>query len=484
MLALSHATARRLCIRPAIAFTRRCPLASANFSSRSNTEEDVSSADAAREYTNQSMPDSQFNFMRDILAAQSPVGLEASMTRGVIEDHFVSLKKKHTLEDWKLRTFQGNAGVVWESSPREGSDDKLNVMVIGHADKIRMQVRSIGKDGKIWINTDSFLPITLLGNEVQIFSATPETIGSSDVAYRSFNATAEAVGAIHFAPAAVRNGKGGLKDSEIYLELGLHGKDRQKQVEELGIRVGDPVLLNRPIQRCVAPNTFSGAYLDNGLGCFVTAEVARLIAERNPELASKVNCQFAFSSHEEIGRYGSRICVAECKPDVLIAVDVNHDYEAAPRVSSSKFQPLTMGLGMTLSVGSIVSFALNNIVEHAASKRGIPVQLDARGRDTGTDGMAGVFGNIDCAATSVGFPIRNMHTISELGHTGDLIACIEAMYANRSCALSTSFVFVALLGLVCCCSYGTIEDLADGNVTKSDLQNTHPRLDGADAYQP
>ena len=189
------------------------------------------------------MPDDQFTFMRDVLAAPSPVGLEASMTRGVLEDRFNELKSKHQLDTWGYRTFKGNAGVVWESNPlpqqaKDPSDQRLNVMVIGHADKIRMQVRSIGKDGKIWINTDAFLPISLLGNEVRIFSSgrtgsNAEDIGdsASSPQFHTIDATAEAVGAIHFAPAAVRNGKEGLKETDIYLELGLHGKDRQKQVE-------------------------------------------------------------------------------------------------------------------------------------------------------------------------------------------------------------------------------------------------------------
>lgn len=53
----------------------------------------------------------------------------------------------------------------------------------------------------------------------------------------------------------------------------MHGENRKKQIEDLGIRPGDPLLLDRPIERCVAADTFSGAYLDNGLGCFVALEV-------------------------------------------------------------------------------------------------------------------------------------------------------------------------------------------------------------------
>jgi endoglucanase len=55
------------------------------------------------------------------------------------------------------------------------------------------------------------------------------------------------------------------------------------------------------------------------------------------------------------------------------------------------------------------------------------MQIDVSGRDTGTDGMASVLASVDSAATSVGFPTRNMHTISESGHTGDVLAAIHVL---------------------------------------------------------
>ncbi|MFP4600006.1 MAG: peptidase M42, partial [Persicimonas sp.] len=113
---------------------------------------------------NESMPEEQFALMRDILAAPSPVGLEGAMTYGVLQPYFETFAKS----DWKLQQFKGHAGVVLDTHP--GQDDMFKVMVIGHADKIRLQVRSIGDDGKIWINSDSFLPMTLIGHEVKLFS--------------------------------------------------------------------------------------------------------------------------------------------------------------------------------------------------------------------------------------------------------------------------------------------------------------------------
>lgn len=362
------------------------------------------------------MPDEQFDLMRRILAAPSPVGLEGAMTYGVLKPHF----EQFAPADWELHQFKGHAGVVLDTHP--GRDDLFKVMVIGHADKIRMQVRSIGDDGKVWINTDAFLPNVLVGHEVTLFSEDPEAPGR----YRRIEGgTVEALGAIHFSEPAQRTGEKGIKKEQIYLDLQIHGENKKQQVENLGVRPGDSILFNRPIRHGFSPDTFYGAYLDNGLGCFVTAEVARLIAEAGG--TEKVRVMFAIASYEEIGRFGSRVLAGELKPDAIIAVDVNHDYVAAPGIGDRRMQPLEMGKGFTLSVGSVASEQLNRVIERAAKEKNIPVQRDVVGNDTGTDGMAGVLASVDCVATSVGFPIRNMHTISETANTRDVLAAIHAI---------------------------------------------------------
>jgi endoglucanase len=363
------------------------------------------------------MPDTQFDIMRDIIAAPSPVGLESAMTHGVIKPYMDSFAPKK----WGLHRFQGNAGLVWDTHPNK--TDMFTIMIIGHADKIRMQVRKIGSDGKVWINSDAFLPCTLIGHEVTLYSEDPAKPGS----YRSIQGgTIEALGAIHFSEPAQRTGDKGIRAKQLYLELQVHGADKAKQIEQLGIKPGDTLLLNRPIKRSFSPDTFYGAYLDNGLGCFVTAEVAKLMA--GVSALKNVRCLFAFASHEEIGRFGSRVMAGELKPDAIIAVDVNHDYVAAPNIGDRNMSPLEMGKGFTLSTGAIVSEQLNAFIKNSALENDIPLQLDVCGNDTGTDGMAAVLASIDCAATSIGFPIRNMHTISESAHTGDVLAATHVIY--------------------------------------------------------
>ena len=395
----------------------------------------------------ETMSEDRFDLMRRILAAPSPIGLEAAMTRGVLEPHLKSVVPN----DWKIHTFKGNAGIVVDSAPEK--EDLFSVMVIGHADKIRMQVRSIGDDGKIWVNTDSMLPATLIGNKVLLFSEDPEAANQWRVIR---GGTIEALGAIHFADPKLRSGDAGIKKEMMYLELQIHGEEKKAQIEALGIRPGDPILYDREIERTFSPDTFSGAYLDNGLGCFVTAEIARLIAEAS----GLKNIRFlgAMASHEEIGRFGSRVLAEIFRPDVTIAVDVAHDFVAAPGISDRRYEPVAMGEGYTLTHGAITSASLNSMITQVSGKHGIPVQHELAGRDTGTDAMAAVLAAIDSAATSIGFPIRNMHTISETGHTGDVDAAIHAIFETMR----------------------HMDDMNGGKgISRDDLCEGHPRLDAS-----
>ena len=394
------------------------------------------------------MSDERFELMRRILDAPSPIGLEASMTRGVLEPYMKTFMK----DDWAIHSFKGNAGIVLDTKPNDPV--AFSVMVIGHADKIRMQVRSISDDGKIWVNSDSMLPTTLIGHKVKLFSEDPDKLGSWRIIK---GGTIEAIGAIHFADAKLRSGDDGIKTKMMYLELHLHGENRKAQVEALGIRAGDPIIYDRPIEKGFAPDTFSGAYLDNGLGCFVTAEIGRQIAESSG--LKNIRYLGAMASHEEIGRFGSRVLAEHFRPDVTIAVDVAHDFAAAPGIGDRRYEPVTMGKGYTLTHGAVTSAALNSMITEVSGKHDIPVQHELAGRDTGTDAMAAVLASIDSACTSIGFPIRNMHTISESGHTGDVEAAIHAIYQTM----------IHMDGLN-----------GGAGINGDDLRNSHPRLDEAD----
>ncbi len=359
------------------------------------------------------MNSEEFKRLTTLLECQSPVGFEAAMTHGFLAQEFASFAPA----EWAKYTFKGNAGIIFDTKPHD--KEALSIMLVGHADKIRLQVRSIGKDGKIWVDSDGFLPLTLIGHKVVLYSQDPQ-----NGRYRPLKGgTIEAIGAIHFADPKLRSGDRGIKANQLYLELQMYGKNPQKDLEKLGIAPGDPILLQRPISRGFSKDTFTGPYLDNGLGCFVTMEVARLMAK--DQKYKNLRLIFAFAPFEEIGRFGSRIMAHKIEPDILMAIDVTHDYKAAPGVGEQRFPETTIGGGVALETGSITSPFLNSLLRKIAAKEKLPLQIQSCGRDTGTDAMGPVFASIDAAAVSLGIPLRNMHTISEVGHTGDVMATIK-----------------------------------------------------------
>ncbi|KAH9256064.1 hypothetical protein BASA81_005840 [Batrachochytrium salamandrivorans] len=363
------------------------------------------------------MSEERFSLLKRIIDAPSPVNLEGAMTKGVLEPVFQQINP-----NWKRHRFLGSASLVVDSWTNPDKQPKLTVMVVGHADKIRMQVRHIEQStGKVYIDSDSYLPIALLGQRVSLFSEKPHQLGS----FIRLQGTVEALGAIHFGDAAHRSGGKGVSPDMLYLDFGQHGKDAAKRIEALGVKAGDSVLMDSPLRRALADDMVQGAYLDNGIGSFVCADLARVLSL--PEYAASLNdvrVLFAIAGHEEIGRFGSRVLANQFNPDVLVAVDVNHDYVNAPGVGAKRFPKIDMAKGFTLSVGAVCSRKLNELIQTASKRAEIPVQLDCVGRDTGTDGMAGVLAAIDCAVASVGVPTRNMHTSSEAASTKDIDACL------------------------------------------------------------
>jgi endoglucanase len=71
------------------------------------------------------------------------------------------------------------------------------------------------------------------------------------------------------------------------------------------------------------------------------------------------------------------------------------------------------------------SYPVVNLARRVARARSLPLQLDLSGSVEGNDSMAAVLAAVDAASLSLSFPIRNMHTSSELGCDSDVLAAID-----------------------------------------------------------
>ena len=79
---------------------------------------------SAKQAWSKPFTDTQFDFMKQILAAPSPVGLEAAMSYGVLRPFFEQIAPA----DWALHQFKGNASVVLDTAPDD--EDKLSVCLL------------------------------------------------------------------------------------------------------------------------------------------------------------------------------------------------------------------------------------------------------------------------------------------------------------------------------------------------------------------
>ena len=105
----------------------------------------------------------------------------------------------------------------------------------------------------------------------------------------------------------------------IFLDCGC---DSKEAVEKLGVHVGCVVTFEDEFM-ILNKNRYAGRALDNRVGGFMIAEVARLLKEQKVKLP--FGLYIVNSVQEEVGLRGAEMIARKIKPDVAIITDVCHD---------------------------------------------------------------------------------------------------------------------------------------------------------------
>jgi putative aminopeptidase len=101
---------------------------------------------------------------------------------------------------------------------------------------------------------------------------------------------------------------------ELYIDMGF---DSAEEVEKLGIRVGDAVAYDEPMEELANPLRVSGKALDNRVACAMLV----MLAERLAGAELGCNLQLVVTVQEEVGLRGARIATHRVNPDAAIVVD-------------------------------------------------------------------------------------------------------------------------------------------------------------------
>jgi putative aminopeptidase FrvX len=170
---------------------------------------------------------------------------------------------------------------------------------------------------------------------------------------------------------------------------------------------------------------YLGRALDNRIGGFMIAEVARMLKENKDKLPFGV--YFTNSVQEEIGLRGAEMIAHRINPDVAIVTDVCHDTQT-PMMNKIANGDLACGKGPVVSYGPAVQ---NNLLKHiisTAEKNEIAIQRAAVYRATGTDTDAFAYSNAGVASALISLPLRYMHTTVEMVAKDDVEAVIKLIY--------------------------------------------------------
>ena len=245
-------------------------------------------------------------------------------------------------------------GNVFARVNAEGSGPSL--MVAAHSDEIGALVKSIEPNGMIRFERVGGVIETLLIGRLVRIRGLRGVVG---------------VKAGHVQITEERGRAPGLR--ELYIDMGF---DTATEVEGLGIRIGDAIAYDEPMEELANPKRVSGKALDNRVSCAILV----LLAERLREEPLGCTLHVVVTVQEEVGLRGARIATHRLNPDAAIVVDTVPS-GGTPDVDFHKDLRMRIGggpvLGLASSGGSSghhINPGMRDFLRRTAGDAGIELQ--------------------------------------------------------------------------------------------------------------
>ncbi|MCC4213333.1 M42 family metallopeptidase [Leeuwenhoekiella sp. Mr9] len=288
-------------------------------------------------------------------------------------------------------------------------DAKYKVVIEGHADEISWYVNYITDDGLIYVIRNG-------GSDHQIAPSKLVNIHTKNGIVKGVFGWP----AIHTRD---KSDEKAPKQDNIFIDTGCKTK---KEVEELGVHVGC-VITYPDTFTILNKNKFVCRALDNRMGGFMIAEVARLIKENGKKL--DFGLYVVNSVQEEIGLRGAEMITQTIKPNVAIVTDVTHD-TTTPMIEKKTNGHAAIGDGPVISYAPAIQQKLRDLIIETAEEKNIPFQRAACSRATGTDTDAFAYSNGGVPSALISLPLRYMHTTVEMVHRDDVENVIKMIYES------------------------------------------------------
>ena len=296
-----------------------------------------------------------------------------------------------------------------------GSNRSKRVVIEAHADEIAWFVHYIDEKGFIYVKE-------LGGSDVMIaHSKRVDILTDSGIRRGIFG-----LPAIHVRDEEEEKEKL-LKVHDLFIDVGCTSN---KEVEKLGIRVGNPVLFDDKMEILNDKYVVSRA-IDDKMGGFITAEVIRAMSKECGKWDMPFDLIAVNSAQEEIGLRGAQLVAHRIKPTLAICIDVTHETNS-PKMDKLKQGDISFD-GIVLTVSPQTNQKINKFIESVAKKNKIKIQWAVDGDSTGTDTDSFAYSRSGIPSVLMSIPLRYMHTTVEMAKISVvedtiklLVKCLEA----------------------------------------------------------
>lgn len=349
---------------------------------------------AKQKKTKSILTENSRKFLYSYLNTASPTGFESAGQK-----IWLNYLKPYIDESY-VDTYGTAVGVI---NPKA----EYKVVIEAHADEISWFVHYITKDGFVYVCRNG-------GSDHQIAP-------SKRVNIHGEKGIVKAV----FGWPAIHVREPGKEETptlkNIFLDLGCKS---DKEVADLGVHVGCVITYEDELME-LNNRYYTGRALDNRIGGFMIAEVARLLKESKTKLP--FGLYIVNSVQEEVGLNGAQMIARRIKPNVAIVTDVCHDTNT-PMMNKITSGDLSSGKGPVLSYAPAVQNNLLKLIIEAATKNKIGFQRLAAARSTGTDTDAFAYSTDGIASALISLPLRYMHTTVESVDKQDVEDVIQLIF--------------------------------------------------------
>lgn len=318
------------------------------------------------------------------------------------DEHRIREKIKEKVEDHADSLETDNMGNL---IARKGSGD-TTLMISAHMDQIGLTVQTVDENGFIRFSKVGGVTTQSLMNQ-------RVTIHSSD---------GDVTGVVGMKPPHLmdKEKREDLPDEEsLFIDVGA---EDDEDVEEAGIQVGDYITFERSFSELKDDYVTSMA-MDNRVGCTAAVEALKRFDE-DYELA------VVFSTQEEVGLKGAKTSAFKINPDVALAVDVS----IAGDLPGIEQQESDLEMGEGVEITMVQSKGRGLITPETVKDwlRGTAEDKDHSYQPGVSEGGATDAANIylvreGIPTGSVGVPLRNMHSATEVLKLSDLEDTVDFM---------------------------------------------------------